>query len=256
MLNVPADPAPVALVTGSDRGIGLALTRELIRRGWRVSATCRKPEHAADLKTLAATHAALIIERLDVADNHSIDALATRLRGQPIDALINNAGITGDFDAQSLATLDPDEFQRVLRVNTYAPLRMAQAFVELVAASRQKKIIAISSGLGSLTQAPNYLKYAPTYYYAISKTGLNMAMRMFAGEVRARGIAVGIVTPGMVDTGMQQQYREASADKATAISAPALSPTDSARALVDFIVALDAEKSGRLFSNSGAEVPW
>ena len=82
MLNVPADPAPVALVTGSDRGIGLALTRELIRRGWRVSATCRKPEHAADLKTLAATHAALIIERLDVADNHSIDALATRLRGQ------------------------------------------------------------------------------------------------------------------------------------------------------------------------------
>jgi NAD(P)-dependent dehydrogenase (short-subunit alcohol dehydrogenase family) len=256
MAAAGSPPAPVALVTGSDRGIGRALTEELVARGWHVIATCRDPEHATDLKAFAAAHPAVSIERLDVADNASIAALADRLHGQPIDALINNAGITGDFTAQSLATLDADEFQRVLRVNTYAPLRMAQAFLDAVAASRQKKVIAISSGLGSLWQTPQYAQYSRAYYYAISKAGLNMAMRMLASEAKARGILVGIVTPGSVDTDMQKQYRAASAAAGTAITAPVLSPADSASAVVDFIVGLGPEKSGRFYGYSGAEIPW
>jgi NAD(P)-dependent dehydrogenase (short-subunit alcohol dehydrogenase family) len=248
--------APVALVTGSDRGIGFALTQELVTRGWHVVATCRDPDHATDLKAFAAAHPGVTIERLDVADNAAIDALSMKLRAQPIDALINNAGVAGDFNAQTLAKLDPDEFQRVLRVNTYAPLRVSQAFLAQVAASHQKKIISISSGIGSLTQAPMFMQYAPIYYYAISKAGLNMAMRMLATDVKSRGVLVGIVTPGMVDTAMQTQYRAASSAAGTPITAPVLAPADSARKLVDYIVALDGEKSGRVFSYSGAELPW
>jgi NAD(P)-dependent dehydrogenase (short-subunit alcohol dehydrogenase family) len=248
--------APVALITGYDRGIGLALTREFVSRGWRVIATCRDPARATELKELATGHPGVTIERLDVADNAAIDALSARLREQPIDALINNAGVIGDFDAQRFSTLAPDEFQRVMRINTYAPLRVAQAFMPQVEASRQKKIVSISSGIGSLARAPDSMQNAPAYYYAISKAGLNMAMRMLATEARPRGVLVGLVTPGRVETDMQVQYRAASAAVAKAITAPALSPADSARALVDFVVALDSEKSGRVFNHAGAEIPW
>ncbi len=180
--------APVALITGSDRGIGLALTREFVARGWRVVATCRNPDAATELRAFAAKSPGVTIERLDVADNAAIDALSVKLREQPIDALINNAGVTGEFSAQSLAVLEPAEFQRVLRINTYAP---------------------------------KFIENALVYYYVISKAGLNMSMRLLAAEMKSRGVIVGIVTPGRVETDMQVQYRAASAAMATPITDPA-----------------------------------
>lgn len=237
--------APVALITGSDRGLGFALTQELVARGWRVIATCRTPDNATELKAFAATHPAVTVEKLDVADNAAIDALSAKLRGQPIDALINNAGITGELGARASAALDPEEFQRVLRVNTYAPLRLARALMPNIAASGQKKIISVSSAIGSLTLSPQYMQYAPAYHYAISKAGLNMAMRMLATEVKPRGVLVGLVTPGMVDTAMQTQYRSASAAEGTPITAPGLTPAQSAHGVVDYIIGLNAEKAGR-----------
>jgi NAD(P)-dependent dehydrogenase (short-subunit alcohol dehydrogenase family) len=248
--------APVALITGSDRGLGFALTQELVARGWRVIATCRTPDKATELKAFAAAHSGVMIEKLDVADDAAIDALSAKLRAQPIDALINNAGIVGEIGAQGSGTLDPEEFQRVLRINTYAPLRLARAFLPQISASGQKKIISVSSGIGSLTQAPQVMQYAPAYFYAISKAGLNMEMRMLATELKSRGVLVGLVTPGMVDTAMQTQYRSASAAAGTPITAPVLTPAQSARDLVDYIVGLNAEKSGRVFSHTGAELPW
>lgn len=86
---------PVALITGSDRGLGFALTQELTARGWRVIATCRSPEKATELRAFAAANPGVLIERLDVADDAAIDALAAKLRGQPVDVLINNAGVMG-----------------------------------------------------------------------------------------------------------------------------------------------------------------
>ena len=248
--------APVALVTGSDRGLGLAVTQELVARGWHVIATCRTPDTATELKAFAAVHPGVMVEKLDVADDAAIDALSAKLRGQPIDALINNAGIVGEIAARGSGTLDPDEFQRVLRVNTYAPLRLARAFLPQITASSQKKIISVSSGIGSLTQAPQFMQYAPAYFYAISKAGLNMEMRMLATELKSRGVLVGLVTPGMVDTAMQTQYRSASAAAGTPITAPVLTPAQSARDLVGYIVGLNAERSGRVFSHTGAELPW
>lgn len=248
----PGPGPPVALITGSDKGIGYALTQELTARGWRVLATCRDPAHAQALQEFAAAHATVTIEALDVADNAAIDALAAKYRGKAIDALINNAAI-GITALPRAAELDPEEFQRVMLVNTYAPLRIAGAFLEQVAASRQRKIIAITSGLGSLWQAP---QSRLTYSYDISKAGLNMAMRLLQNEVRDRGILVGMVSPGPVDTDMQREYRAAAVQAGTPITTPQLTPAESARAVASYIENLGPDKAGRFYSYSGQEVPW
>jgi NAD(P)-dependent dehydrogenase (short-subunit alcohol dehydrogenase family) len=251
--NPVADP-PVALITGSDRGIGFALTQELVARGWKVIATCRDPARAQPLREYAAAHPLVVLEVLDVDDNAAIDALASRYRGQPIDALVNNAGITGDFAAQRLNALDADAFQQVLRVNAYAPLRMARAFLEQVSASRQKKIVAISSGSGSLFQAP---QLPDSYYYNISKAALNMGMRLLQNDVRGRGLLVGIVSPGPVDTDMQKAYRANAAQMGKPLTMTALAPADSARALANYIEGLGSDKAGRFWSAyTGQELPW
>lgn len=244
---------PVALITGSDRGIGFALVQELASRGWRVIATCRDPGHGEALKTFAATNARVTIEPLDVADNAAIEALAARYRDQPIDALINNAGIGGGLGNAGLGSLSPEEFAQVLRVNTYAPLKISAAFLEQVAASRQKKIVALTSGLGSVFQAP---QFKGTTDYSISKAGLNMAMRILQSEVRARGVLVGLVTPGPVDTDMQRAFRATAAQAGNPISAPTLTAAESARSLADYIETLGPEKAGRFYSYNGQEIPW
>jgi len=248
----PATAPPVALITGSDRGIGFALTEELVARGWKVVATCRDPAHAQALQEFATSHSLVTIETLDVTDTAGIDALAAKYRGKPIDALINNAGI-GIYAFPRANELDPGEFQRVMLINTYAPLRVAGAFLEQVAASHQRKIIAISSGLGSLWQAP---QARLSYSYSISKAGLNMAMRLLQNEVRDRGIIIGIVSPGPVDTDMQRGYRAAAAQAGAPINAPEISPEESARDLVTYIENLGPEKGGRFYSYNGQEIPW
>jgi len=249
-----AADAPVALITGSDRGIGFALTQELTTRGWKVIATCRDPARAQALHDFAQGHSGVSIETLDVSDNAAIDALAARYRGRPIDALINNAGITGDFAAQRLNALDAAAFQQVMRVNAYAPLRLAQAFLEQVGASRQKKIIAISSGAGSLFTAP---QASDSYFYSSSKAALNMGLRLLQNDVRSRGILVGIVSPGPVDTDMQKAYRAAAAQAGKPLTTPAIAPADSARSLANYIEGLGVDKAGRFWSAyTGQEIPW
>jgi NAD(P)-dependent dehydrogenase (short-subunit alcohol dehydrogenase family) len=248
-----ASPAPpVALITGADRGIGFALTQELIARGWKVLATCRDPAHAQALQDFANGNAQVRIEALDVTDNSAIASLSAKYRGQPIDALINNAGI-GNFSVQHSNELDADEFQKVLLVNTYAPVRVSGAFLEQVAASRQRKIIAISSGSGSIWLSAQGMR---AYTYNISKAGLNMAMRLLQNEVRDRGIMVGIVSPGPVDTDMQRALRTAAAQAGTPITSPQLTPAESARALATYIEGLGPEKAGRFYSYNGQEIPW
>lgn len=248
-----AKAVPVALITGSDRGIGFALVQELTGRGWRVIATCRDPSSAEALKSFAVSNPHVVIEALDVSDDAAIDALSARYHEQPIDALINNAGIAGGLGSSGMGNLNAEEFTRVLRVNTYAPLKISAAFLEQVAASRQKKIIAITSGLGSLFQAP---QFRDTTYYSISKAGLNMAMRMLQGEAQERAVLVGLVTPGPVDTDMQRAYRAAAVQAGKPLTAPAITAAESARLLADYIETLGPAKAGRFYSYTGAELPW
>jgi NAD(P)-dependent dehydrogenase (short-subunit alcohol dehydrogenase family) len=259
----PATPEPApnpgtALITGSDRGIGLALTREFESRGWRVIATCRDPAKATELTQFAHEHAAVSIEKLDVTDDAAIDALVTKLKGRPIDALVNNAGIGGDVEGQTLSKLNPVDFGRVLHVNSYAPLRVSAAFLELVAASRQRKIIGMSSGYGSLSSVEQIASqgYPNAYYYAMSKAALNMGLREFAFEVAPRHITTVLLSPGAVDTDMQRNLRDQMAKIGKPITSPQLTPAQSAHSMVLTIEQLKSAQNGKFLARDGTEIPW
>ena len=255
------EPAPnpgTALVTGSDRGIGLALTREFESRGWRVIATCRDPAKATELIKFAHDNPNVRVEKLDVSDDGAIDALVTKLKGQPIDALVNNAGVGGNVEGQTLSKLDPDDFGRVLHVNSYAPLRVSAAFLDLVAASKQRKIIGMSSGYGSLASVENIAAqgYPNAYYYAMSKAALNMGLREFAFEVAPRQVITVLLSPGAVDTDMQRDMRAQMAKIGKPISAPVLTPAQSAHSMVVTIERLKPEQNGKFLTRDGTEIPW
>lgn len=247
-----------ALITGSDRGLGLALVREFESRGWQVIATCRDPSKATELALFAHEHPSVSIEKLDVSDNAAIDALAAKLKDRPIDVLVNNAGLAGSFDGQRLAKLDPDDFGRVLRVNSYAPLRVSAAFLELVAASKQRKIIGISSGYGSLSSVEKIASsgYPNAYFYAMSKAALNMGLREFALEVAPRRITTVLLSPGAVDTDMQRDLRDYMAKTGKPITSGTLTPAESAHSLVVTIEQVKPVQNGKFLARDGTEIAW
>lgn len=233
----------VILVTGANRGLGLEFVKQYAEAGWRVIACARDLSGATALRELAAAHENIRLETLDVGVPAQIEALAVRLAGQPIDVLLNNAGWLGDRHKQSLSELDYATFEEVLRINTYAPLAMARAFMPNVLASAQKKIVVITSGLSSLT---NTVRFGNLYFYRLSKAAVNMAMRTLQAEVRDRGIKVGILAPGMVDTRL---LRSSGYEGPGVIQAP-----QSVTAVMRHIETLTQDAEMTLYT--GDKLPW
>ena len=235
---------PSVLVTGANRGLGLEFTRQYLAAGWTVLATCRDPASANDLAALRLSHPALEIHPLDVADFGTIDRLAAALAGRPIDVLLNNAGVFGPRPVdgkdprQSFGSIDYDIWSEVLRVNLMAPMKMAEAFVSHVAASQQKKIVAISSTEGSMERAKGGI-----YAYKTSKAALNMLMRNLSFDVASRGIATAAFCPGWIKTRMGGSF------------APLEAPPSIA-GLRQVIDRLTPQNSGRFWLWSGETLPW
>jgi len=222
---------PSVLVTGANRGIGLEFARQYAAEGWQVIATCRDPEAATQLKALAGE---IRVEALDIGDDAEIARLAKRLGDQPIDLLINNAGVYGTGrGSDTAAWLD------VLRVNCIGPRHLAERLAGNVARSRQRLIASLTSGMGSIAQTDDggYL------IYRTSKAALNMAMRALAAELRSRKINVIVVSPGWVRTDMGGR------------SAP-LSPQESVTAMRRLFERIMPVDSGKFFDRGGAEIPW
>jgi NAD(P)-dependent dehydrogenase (short-subunit alcohol dehydrogenase family) len=241
----PASPStttvPTVLVTGANRGIGLALAKIYAARGWQVIATARKPADAVDLRALAAADADVSVEALEVTDHAQVDALAQRLKDRRIDVLINNAGITGDRAAQVFGRLDYAAGRQVFETNTLAPMKIAESFMPHLLAGRQRKLVTISSSEGSVTGVNS----ARTYWYRASKAAVNMLMRNLAFAVQKDGVSVALVNPGPVATDMMKGARIP------------LQPVDEAAGKVVGIVdALTLEKTGRLWDYAGGELPW
>ncbi len=239
---------PTVLITGSNRGIGFAFARQYAEKGWTVIATARSPDAAEALQALAAEHPNVVVERLDVTDHAAIEALAKKYRDRPIDVLINNAGVLGAPEDQTLDGLDFDTFEQVMAVNVYGPLKVSQAFLEHVAVSEQKKIVVITSPGGSLAYAAESSS-GGFYFYMISKTGVNMAMLTLQADVRDRGIKVGIFSPGLVNTRMLQQtgYRGRRRP---------IEPETSVAALIERIEELTAENAATHIAYDGRTIRW
>ena len=184
---------PTVLITGAARGLGLDFTRQYAAKGWKVLACARRADSLKGIKGDIHHH------KLEVTDYKAVKALARKLSGEAIDVLICNAGVGGgrDSKAQDFGTFDAAEWRHMFEVNTLAPLMMAEAFAGHVARSTQKKMIAISSILGSIAN-----NNGGRYFYRASKTALNMEWSCLAKDLEAKGVTCVVLHPGWVQTDM------------------------------------------------------
>jgi len=225
---------PTVLITGANRGIGLALAKQYAADGWAVIATARDPKKADGLNALKGD---IRIEALEVTDEKQIQALAKTLKGTSIDVLLNNAGMLTGYE--SFGDTDTKSWLQTLHVNSIAPLKLTEALVEHVAASPQKKVAAITSGMGSMGSHASTGAYA----YRSSKAALNMVMVTAANELRSRGISVAVISPGWVRTDMGG-------------SGAPLDVKQSAAGIRKVIDKLNVGISGQFFNYSGENLPW
>ena len=242
--------ADTVLITGADRGIGLEFARQYANRGDTVIATCRHPESASELRALTARKKNASVERLDVGADHDIEVLARKYQGKPIDVLINNAGILGNVADQTLGTLSRSAFHNVMDVNVYGALAVSQALRANVAASRNGRIVALTSGLGSIGVI-QHLNSLPLYY-SISKAALDMGMQALASPLSSSHVIVALIAPGAVDTAMFASF---SADYHVHMGA--LSAAESVSKMISVIDHLDADKAAKgVISYDGSIDPW
>lgn len=231
--------AATVLITGADRGLGLEFTRQYAARGDTVIATCRHPEDAAELRALAAEKKTIVVERLDLTDDAGVRSLAAKYHGKPIDVLINNAGILGDRDGQMLGTFSRKSFHDVMDVNAFGTLMVSEAFRDNVVASKEKKIVAVSSAsLGSISRAVD-LPRRP-YFYRMSKAAMNMGLQALGADLKAQGVAVALVSPGVADTPMHVKFRDD-----FGINSPAITPAQSVAGMIAVIDKLDQTQAAR-----------
>lgn len=226
-----AEP-PTALITGANRGLGLEFATQLKAQGYNVIGTARKPAKATALKALG-----VLVLPLDVTDSASVQALAEALKGQPIDLLINNAGVSG-HDAPSFAETDIDELAFTFDVNSLGPMRVTQALLDNVAGSSEKRVIHISSIMASIEK-----NWGGAYGYRASKTALNMLNSSLAKELSKDGITSVVLHPGWVKTDMGGE------------TAP-VEIVDSIAGMLSVIGALKPGDTGRFIDYQGQTVPW
>ena len=248
--------APTVLITGSNASHGLAFVEEYAKLGWNVIATCRTPTKADRLKALADGYPNIVIEELDIVDFTEIDALAEKYKDTPIDVLLNNAAINSfRFGPNRFGSIDYEWFEEILRVNIIGQMRVSEAFLEHVAASDQKKIIAMTSNGGSITNVQTTIAVA----YRPSKAALNMLMKMYAIELQDRGIIVGIVAPGTVDT---EDYMNAEDPDSVPdnykfmMKAGRLAPRTAINDMITLIDGFTLEDSGVFYQWDGQVLPW
>ncbi len=246
-----AAAAPSVLITGAGRGLGLEFARQYAERGATVIATVRDPNKAVELRALAAARRNIAVERLDASEDAGIQALAERCRGRPIDILLNNAGVLGEPAEQTLGSFSRRAFAAILDVNAFGPLAVAQALREQVLASCQKKIVALTSGLGSIAIA-GAMAHGP-YFYRMSKTALNMGKQGLGADLKSHGAIVAVVSPGTADTDMLSRYR--SAYGATTVAT--VSPAQSVAGMIRVIDQLHQAKAAQgIHSYDGRILPW
>tara|TARA_B100000686_G_scaffold341483_1_gene418929 strand:- start:651 stop:1346 length:696 start_codon:yes stop_codon:yes gene_type:complete len=228
---------PTVVVTGANRGIGLEFARQYAADGWRVHAACRDPEGADALRKTLLGHNA-VIHRLDIVDPASIMAFAQAIEDEPVDVLINNAGIIGG-DRQDVGNVDYAMWERTVRTNVIGLFRVAEALLVRLDAGDKRIIANISSLMGSITDNGS----GGDHIYRTSKTALNMVVQNMARDLAPRGITVLAFHPGWVRTDMGGD------------NAPVL-PEDSATGMRRQIDAAGPDQSGRFLNHDGRELPW
>jgi NAD(P)-dependent dehydrogenase (short-subunit alcohol dehydrogenase family) len=215
------------LITGANRGIGYEYCRQLLNRGNLPIAVCRNS--SPELDDLAIR----VIKGIDTTKEQDLASLQSQLQGEPIDVLINNAGI---IESVSLANLDIESIRRQFEVNALSPLRVTHALLDNLASG--SKVVMMTSRMGSIDDNTS----GGSYGYRMSKVALCMAGKSLALDLRPKRIAVGILHPGLVQTRM------------TGFSG--ITPETAVRGLLARIDELTLDNTGTFWHSNGEVLPW
>jgi NAD(P)-dependent dehydrogenase (short-subunit alcohol dehydrogenase family) len=252
-------PSPAAadtvLITGANSGLGLEFVKQYAAKGWDVVATHRRDGVPESLSAVVAEYPNVRVERMDVASVADVRARAANLEGLAVDVLINNAGIYSDRGAcgdeacrgedatQSFGQLDYELFDTIMAVNVRGPLLVAESFADHVRASRQKKIVSISSTNGSITFT---LGGSGAIAYRASKAALNRAMQLVAVNQKDAGVTVLLLHPGAVLTERQAH-----------LTFPGMIEMQpSVAGMIEQIEKATLADTGRFIQYDGATAPW
>jgi NAD(P)-dependent dehydrogenase (short-subunit alcohol dehydrogenase family) len=248
--------AETVLVTGANSGIGLELVKQYAAKRWTVIATHRRSAVPESLAAVTKQYENVRVEHLDVTSAEDLEALATRLAGEPIDVLINNAGVyndrsqchdddcPGDWSNQAFGDLNYALLDTIMAVNVKGPLMVSEALLPNVKASKRKLIIAIGSTNGSLTEP---LGGSGAIFYRASKAALNRAMMLVALHEKPEGVTVVMLHPGAVVT-ERQAYLEGFKGM---IEMPF-----SVMHMIETIDKLTPADTGRFLNYDGTTAPW
>jgi NAD(P)-dependent dehydrogenase (short-subunit alcohol dehydrogenase family) len=236
------------LITGTNRGIGLELTRQYAQRDdVLVFAACRHPEEAAELQELAKLkNGKIVIVPLDVTNAEAIKQAVETVSQQAgkLDILLNNAGVDLPGREQSFEGITPEAMRSVYEINTIAPLMMTLAFTDLLkkssrAQNRQARVVNFTSEMGSITQRD----YGDNYAYCASKAALNMTTRGLAVDLRGENIICIALDPGWVKTDMGG-------------GAAPLKPEEAVSGILSVVDQLSEKDSGTFLQWNGGTLPW
>lgn len=216
------------VITGANRGIGLALTQLYLSRGDTVYAICRQPSD--ELKQSDAK----VIEGIDVTDEESLKKLKAELQGVRIELLINNAGILRD---EQLGSIDYDSIREQFEVNAIGPLRVTETLKPQL--QRNGKVAVITSRMGSIADNTSGGRYG----YRMSKAALNAAAMSLVHDLQPQGVTVAILHPGYVQTDMVNHSGDISAEVA-------------ASRLADRVDELNFNNTGTFWHSNGDVLPW
>lgn len=237
------------LITGSNRGIGLELVKQYLQHAdTLIFATCREPNAAAELNTLAEHNREQVkVVPLNVVDQASIESSYRQISAQVdgLEILINNAGILpGGVDNReanigSLGSLDANAMLEVFRVNTISPIIMTQRYADLLRKGVQARVINVSSDAGSIERRQNGCDYS----YPASKAALNMMSRCLAGDFHADQVIAVSMHPGWIQTEMGGVRAR-------------LTLAEAIPSMVAVIDKLTMADSGKFVNWDGSLVPW
>lgn len=232
-------------ITGAGRGLGLALARLYAVQGWAVHAACRNPDAATGLHDLAqAVTAPVTVHELDMERADHVAATSARLGDTPVDVLLHVAGYFGSKSLDEPGGMTPfgttlyDDWERLFRVNVAGVMRLSEALVDNVAASQERKIVAISSRMGSIGGSTGQM-----YGYRASKAALNAIVKAMSIDLADRGISTLTLHPGWVKT-------EMGGSNAT------LPAEESAANIAGLIAALTPQTTGRFCDHQGNPLEW
>ena len=226
------------LVTGANRGIGLELVKQYCNQNYQVIGTYRNENTSGEFISMSQNLNNLKVYSLDVSSDQSLKDFSSKLGDTPVDIFINNAGVYGPRDS-SFNNVDERNWISVFQTNAIAPLLLTQLIIENLRNGSQKKLIYITSKMGSIDDN----KSGGAYIYRSSKTALNSVVKSISLDLAKDGMKVALLHPGWVRTDMGGPNG-------------LIDTTTSVSGMIEVIDRLSQSDSGCFFNYDGSKIPW